>query len=248
MYPCKNRHHGCGYIDRDGTLRATYPVFGTREYLKRMFRLVKANNPDGYLVNHVSYNIFIPTMGFTDVYYTGEHEHYEDLVKARVRWQGTQWGIWPILLGGDSHSYEPMHTMYGLLNGCGVWVQGATGRNDTQRKTVNLWNTYDAFGYRDAEWVPYFKAEERGLARVASEDAKASLYLREGEGALLVVGNTLHEAVGTQVTVDLAQMGLAGADLRAYNALSGREIPLDDGALDVRIRPVSFVLVRIDRR
>ncbi len=247
-YPCTNRHHGCGYIDREGTLRPTFPVFGTREYLKRMYRIIHAHNPDGFLVNHVSYNTFIPSMSFTDVYYTGEHENYEDLLKCRVRWMAKPWGVWPILLGGDSHSYEPMHYMYGLLHGTSVWCQGATGRNDMQRKTVNLWTTYDEFGYRDARWVPYFEAEERGLARVADDDVRCSLYLREGERALLVVGNTRHEVVETQVAVDLAQMGLADADVRAYNALSEREIPLEDGTLKVRIRPASFVLVRIDRR
>jgi len=248
VYPCRNTHHGCGYYDRHGTLRPTYPVFGTREYLKRMYKVIHANNPDGYLVNHVSYNIFIPTMSFTDIYYTGEHEHYEDLLKCRVRWQGTQWGIWPILLGADSHSYEPMHIMYGLLHGVSVWCHGPEARNDVQRKTVNQWQTYDEFGYREAEWVPYYRAEERGLARPDTEDVKCSLYLREGERVFLIVGNLRHEVTECEVALDLAQMGLAGADLHVYNALSDREIPLEDGALQVRIRPTSFVLVRIDRR
>lgn len=246
-YPCTNRHHGCGYIDREGRLRPTFPVFGTREYLKRMYRIAHEGNPDGYLVNHVSYNTFIPTMSFTDVYYTGEHENYEDLLKCRVRWQAKPWGIWPILLGGDSHSYEPLHTMYGLLHGVGIWTQGATGRNDAQRKAVNLWTTYDEFGYREAEWVPWFAAEERGLARPAAQDVKCSLYLREGERALLIVGNTRHEAVETQVAVNLAQMGLEEENARAYDALSDREVPLAGGKLQVRVRPTSFVLVRIDR-
>ncbi len=247
-YPCTNRHHGCGYIDREGTLRPTFPVFGTREYLKRMYRIIHAHNPDGYLVNHVSYNTFIPTMSFTDVYYTGEHETYEDLLKCRVRWMGKKWGIWPILLGASSHIYEPLHITYALLHGTSVWSHGPVGRNDVQRKTVNQWQTYDEFGYRDAEWIPYFDAEERNLALPADEDVKASVYLREGKRALLVVGNTRHEAVETQVAVDLQQMGLADAEVRAYNALSDRDIPLQDGKLQVRVRPTSFVLVRIDAR
>lgn len=246
--PCTNRHHGCGYIDREGTVRSTCPVFGTREYLKRMYRIVHANNPNGYLVNHVSYNTFIPTMSFTDVYYTGEHENYEDLLKCRVRWMAKPWGIWPILLGGDSHSYEPPHTMYGLLHGTSVWTQGAVGRNDAQRKAVNLWTIYDQFGYREAKWIPYFEAEQRGLAQPAAEGVRCSLYLHEGERVMLVVGNTRHEVVETQVAVDLAQMGIAGAGVRACNALSEREIPLEGGKLQVRLRPTSFVLVRIDRQ
>ena len=72
--------------------------------------------------------------------------------------------------------------------------------------------------------------------------------MREGEGAFLVVGNLRHEVIECTVAVDLAQMGLAGADVRVYNALSGRELPMADGRIAVRLRPASFVLVRIDRR
>ncbi len=247
VYPCRNTHHGCGYYDDDGTLRPTYPVFGTREYLERMYRIIHEHGPDGFLVNHVSYNIFIPTMSFTDVYYTGEHEHYEDLLKCRVRWQGTQWGIWPILLGADSHTYEAMYYTYGLLHGTSVWVEGPLGRNDMLRKTVNLWRAYDDFGYREAQWIPYYRAEESGIARADDDEVKVSLYLREGEGAFLVVGNLRAEVTECTVAVDMAQMGL-GEDVRAWNALSERELPMADGRISVRLRPNSFVLARLERR
>lgn len=247
VYPCRNTHHGCGYYAEDGTLRPTYPVFGTRDYLQRMYRLIHARDPEGFLVNHVSYNIFIPTMSFTDLYYTGEHEHYEDLVKARVRWQGTQWGIWPILLGADSHTYEAMYYTYTLLHGSSVWCEGPIGRNDMQRKTVNLWRAYDDFGYREAQWVPYYRAQESGLARTGDEQVLASVYLKPGAGAFMIVGNLRHEVVETEVTVDRAQMGLGG-DIRAWNALDGRALPLTDGRIAVRLRPTSFVLVRVGAR
>ena len=242
-YPCNNTHHGCGYHDEDGNLRPTWPILGTREYLKRMYKIIRANNPDGYLVNHVSYNIIIPVMSFTDLYYTGEHEHYEDLVKNRVRWTGKQWGIWPILLGGDAHIYEPMHWTYGLLHGVGIWPQGPIGRNDTQRKTVNLWQTYDRFGYREAQFIRYFEAEERGLARANDDQVKVSLYLREGERALLVVANLRHEVTECTVSVDPAQLGFGAGGLSATNALSDRPLPVEGGTIKVRLRPTSFVLV-----
>jgi hypothetical protein len=227
-YPCRNTHHGCGYYDEEGILRPTYPVLSTREYLKRMYKIIHAANPDGYLVNHVSYNILIPTMSFTDLYYTGEHEHYEDLVKNRVRWTGKQWGIWPITLGGDAHVYEAKHWAYGLLHGVGIWPQGPISRNDTQRKTVNLWKCYDAFGYREAEFIRYFTAEESGLARADDEQVKVSLYLKRE----------------CTVTLDLQAMGLA--DVSARNALTGRALAVAGNQITVRVRPTSFVLVRVE--
>ena len=242
-YPCKNTHHGCGYTDDKGVLQVTWPVFSTRETLKRMYRIIHAKHQDGYLVNHVSFNLFIPVMSFTDVYYSGEHEQYEDLVKFRARWQGKQWGIWPILLGADEHGYTAMHETYSLLHGASVWPQGAIGRNDTERKTANLWKTYDAFGYRQAQWIPYYRAET-GLAKPDNDQVKASLYLHRGKRALIVIGNLSHEVVNCKVKLDLRAMGLPGKS--AKNALSERALPLDKGALSVRLRPVSFVLAWVE--
>ncbi|OHB80388.1 MAG: hypothetical protein A2V98_04235 [Planctomycetes bacterium RBG_16_64_12] len=243
VYPCQNTHHGCGYVDENGTLRSTWPLFATREMLKRMYKQIHAGHPNGYLVNHVSFNTIIPSMSFTDVYYTGEHEQYEDLVKFRVRWQGKQWGIWPVLLGPDSHSYESLHMTYCLLHGVSVWPQGFLGRNDMSRKTSNLWRTYDRFGYREAQWIPYYLAE-RSLAKADNEKVKVSLYLQEGKRALAIVGNLAHEPVNAGVTMDLKAMGLAGDS--ATNALDGRPIRLEGNVLSARLRPVSFLLVWVE--
>jgi hypothetical protein len=68
VYPCQNTHHGYGYYDNRGILHSTWPLFATREMLKRMYRMIHARHPDGYLVNHVSFNTMIPSMAFTDVY------------------------------------------------------------------------------------------------------------------------------------------------------------------------------------
>jgi len=243
VYPCRNTHHGCGYYDEKGTLRSTWPLFATREMLKRMYKLIHAKHAGGYLVNHVSYNTIIPTMSFTDVYYSGEHEQYEDLVKFRVRWQGKQWGIWPILLGGDSHSYEALHMTYCLLHGVSVWPQGFLGRNDMSRKTSNLWHTYDRFGYRQARWIPYYVAE-RSLVKTDHDRVKASLYLKQGERALLILSNLAHKVVTSKVTLDLGAMGLTGNS--ATNALDGRPVSLHGRVLSVRCRPTSFVLVWVE--
>jgi len=242
VYPCQNTHHGCGYYDERGVLHSTWPLFANREMLKRMYRLIHAKHQDGYLVNHVSYNTIIPNMAFTDVYYSGEHEQYEDLTKFRVRWQGKQWGIWPTLLGDDSHSYRPMHMTYCLLHGVSVWPMGFLGRNDMSRKTSNLWQTYDKFGYRRSEWIPYYRAETC-LAKADNPNVKVSVYLQRGKGALLVVGNLTHEVANCTVSVNLEAMGVRGAT--ALNVLDNRPIPMSGGMLSVRVKPASFVLTQV---
>ncbi len=243
-YPCNNSHHGCGYSAADGSRRATWPIFATREYLKRMYRIIHAKDPAGFLVNHVSYNLLIPTMSFTDIFYTGEHERYEDLLKYRVLWQGKQWGVWPILLGADAHAYRPLHMTYSLLHGVSVWPQGNTGRNDMLRKTVNLWKAYDRFGYRKARWVPYYRAEQLELARADSANVKTSLYLKRGRAAMLIVGNLNHAVATARIALDLKAMELPRA-VTATNLLDGRPLAVSGGLVSVRLRPTSFVLVHV---
>ena len=242
-YPCKNTHHGCGWVDEAGQVHSTWPVFATREMLKRMYKLIHAKHEDGYLVNHVSFNTLIPTMSFSDIVYSGEHEQYENLLRFRVRWQGKQWGYWSVLLGGDAHIYEPLHMTWCLLHGVSVWPQGWTDRNDASRKTSNLWQTYDRFGYRDAQWIPYFRAEKL-VSNADAEQVKTSLYLIQGERALLVVANLTPEVVQARVHVDLEAMGLKGTVVR--NALTDEALPYADGAISLRLRPSTFVLVWVE--
>jgi len=132
---------------------------------------------------------------------------------------------------------------YCLLHGVSVWPQGFLGRNDMSRKTSNLWQAYDRFGYREAEWIPYYLAEQ-SLVKTDDDNVKVSLYRQKGKRALLIVGNLAREVVHSRIAVDFTAMGLAGASAR--NALDGRAIPLDGDVLSVRLRPVSFVLVWVE--
>ncbi|MFH1970541.1 MAG: glycoside hydrolase domain-containing protein [Verrucomicrobiota bacterium] len=241
-YACQNRHHGCGWLDEKGQLHSTWPVFATREMLKRMYRLIHARHSDGYLVNHVSFNTLIPTLSFTDVMYSGEHEQYEDLTKFRVRWQGKQWGFWAVLLGSSAHVYQPLHETWCLLHGVSVWPQGWLGRNDYSRKTANIWQAYDRFGYRSAQWIPYYRAGK--LLQPASETVKASMYLIQGQRALVIIGNTTHDLLEAKVTVDLKGMGLKKGT--AVNALTDEPLTLKGNDLSVRLRPNTFVLAWVE--
>ena len=109
---------------------------------------------------------------------------------------------------------------------------------------MNLWQTYDAFGYRDAEFIRYFKAEEMGLAGSDHEGVKVSLYLRRAKRTLLIVSNLSHGVAECTVTVDLQAMGLA--DVSARNALTERALEVQGNQVKVRVRPTSFVLAWVE--
>ncbi len=241
-YPCQNTHHGCGYKDGQGILHSTYPVFAVREMMKRMYRVIKTNDPKGIITNHQSFNTAIASLAFSDVHYSGEHEVYEDMLKFRVRWQGKHLGFWPILLGGSAHIYDPKYTTLCLVNGVSVLPNGLYARNDDFRKWANLWQAYDKFGYRQMQWIPHYEAET-GLAKADDANVKTSLYLKTGEKAVLVVGNLSDKVSETAVNLDLKKMNIKGAS--AKNLLDERSEKIADGKLKLRLRPNSFLLIEV---
>jgi hypothetical protein len=163
-------------------------------------------------------------------------------LKFRVRWQGKHLGFWPILLGGSAHIYDTKYTTWCLVNGVSVLPNGLFGRNDDFRKWANLWQTYDQFGYREMQWIPYYEAET-GLAKAGDANVKTSLYLKTGEKAVLVVGNLSPQVSETTVQLDLKSMKLKGVS--AKNLLDERSEPIADGKLKLRLRPNSFLLVEV---
>ena len=119
-------------------------------------------------------------------------------------------------------------------------------RNGLGRKWMNFRKAYLAFGYKSAEWVPYFKNRDTFYA---DEDpkTKVSLYYHPGKDAFLIVGNTDAQARTVNVQLHLKAFGLEGAALRARNALTQVPVALaQDGKLNVFVRAKSFVLVAVE--
>jgi hypothetical protein len=244
--PSQNLYAASGYVDEGGVLRPTTPIFGVREAMKRLYRIVKGREPDGLVCNHMSFNLLLPTLCFSDIHYTGEHEDYENLSVARLRFSSKPWGLQETLLGSSEHMYTSSHTMIALLHGTSILGFGVEDREDMGRKWINLRKAYLAFGHKTAEWVPYFKNRD---SYYVDEDpkAKVSLYYHSGKDAFLVVGNMDAQARTIAVQLHLKAFGLEGAALRARNALTQVPVSLaQDGKMNVFVRGKSFVLVAIE--
>ena len=111
---------------------------------------------------------------------------------------------------------------------------------------MNFRKAYLAFGYKSAEWVPYFKNRD---TYYTTEDPKIkiSLYYHVGKDAFLVIGNTDAQNKDVNVQLHLKAFGLEGAALRARNALTQVPAALtQDGKLNVFVRAKSFVLVAVE--
>lgn len=246
VHPCQNEAHGCGYRDENGNLHPTYPIFAVRDTLKRMYRIVKEKKPDGYVVNHLSFDLIIPILSFSDIIYTGEHEDYENLLTARVRFSSKPWGVYVVTLGSSKHIYSPLHEMTSLLHGTCVWGQGLIGRNDMARKDMAIRNVYKSFNTMTAVWVPYFKGEGNFYTQTDPK-IKASFYYHPGKDVLLLIANYNPEEKEVHIHLNLSKLGLSGKKLTAVNALTQQMLNLSpDGLLTLKVNSKSFCLVRIE--
>jgi len=246
VYACQNEAHGCGYRDDDGNLHSTWPIFAARETIKRLYRIIKQRKPDGFLVNHASFDYVLPTLAFSDILYTGEHEDYENLLTARVRFNSEPWGIYVTTLGSSEHIYSSLHTMTSLLHGVSIWGSGLLGRNDFGRKEHRLRQAYKSFHTSSAEWIPYWKGENN-FYKVDPPMIKASLYYHAGKNALIIVGNYDKEEKDVSLSLDLAKLGLRGRKLTAVNVMTETPISISSsGGLLLHVCGKSFVLVRVE--
>jgi hypothetical protein len=246
IWSSQNLYARSGYVDEDGSLRPTVPIFASREGMKRLYRVVKGRMPDGIICNHCSHNMTLPTMSFSDIYYTGEHENYENLVNARLRFCGRPWGLQVALLGPSDQMYSPPHTTVELLLGTGQWGYNITDGKGLGRKFLNFRKAYLAYGYKSAVWVPFFKNRDTYYT-IEDPKTQVSLYYHPGKDAFLIVGNMDAQAKTVNVQLKLKAFGLDGAALRARNALTQVPVALaQDGKLNVLVRAKSFVLVAIE--
>ncbi len=71
VMPCSNREHGCGYAGADGKTLPTYPVFANHEFIKRIYTVVKTNNPEGMVDLHY-WSPNPAQAAFGDITFTGE--------------------------------------------------------------------------------------------------------------------------------------------------------------------------------
>lgn len=200
-YACINRLHGCGYVARDGTIKPTYPIFATRDFMKRM-NVIFAQEPGGIVVVHNSSGIPIPTIAFATSTYPGEHlgaftrgRHileYLPLDVFRTEFMGRNWGV-PVHLicPAPNITNEEMMSV-SLLHDSSVWPTLPPFSPGSLEEISAIWRIFDMFGADDAEWFPYWRNQEY-LDTSHPDHIKVSFFRRKDKGLLMVVSNLGNE-------------------------------------------------------
>ncbi len=253
---CRNRHHGCGYTREDGKTGDTCNIFGTRDYMKRLYVLCRSRKPDAQINIHNSTVMVIPTLGWGTSSWDGEQlgslswdkggavdkmQYALDVLPLdafRAEFMGRQWGVPAEFLCYQRPYTTPQILAVTLLHD--VLVRPSA---DYLPMVSELWRLYDRFGMKDAEFLPYWS--NAAVIKAGPEGIRTSAYRHPRNGLLMVVSNLAAAAITAEVQIDTAALGLTGAGLAARDALSEEPIALTGGRFTLSMEPMSYRWVRL---
>ncbi|MDD5705508.1 MAG: DUF6067 family protein [Kiritimatiellae bacterium] len=210
-------HEQCSWRDAAGKRHCTIAILAWRDIYRRMYAMVKATSPDFFLVTHMSPYLTMPILAYEDAYLDGEHlrrkvrDDYLDVLPLdtfRAEFMGRQWGVAPIFIPefldpAISAKVEPTRGLAALLMLHDVTPWPAY----SNVKVFNeMFAALDAFGYAEAEFIPYFDAKPPATADM--RDVYVSVYKRGDSRALAVVGNLSKEDRQGSIRLSSRRIGL----------------------------------------
>jgi len=238
-YPCMNVDHGCGYLDKEGILKPTVPLFGVREAMKRLYAVIKSRKPDGILDLHVWDSMNLPALAWGTSYWDGEQmfgitpDRWKEglpLDRFRAEFMGRNWGVpsdflYTILGLGYRHSLAIT-----LLHD--VPIRPLGGSKADLDLISSLWKLREAYGVKEATFLPYWKNAD--VITVQPAECYATLYRHPKNGVLVVLSNLGKGEADVTAKLDLAHLQLSGA-LTASDGLTGQPLEIKDGSLIVKL-------------
>ena len=261
-FGCVNHYHGCGY-QQDGAWKPTYPIWRTREFMRRLAGLFQAKRKDYLIDVHMSANLTIPTLAFCDSYWDGEqfemYVHGQKDPRAllplntfRAEFMGRQWGLDPEFLVYDGRPFTRDEALaVTLLHDV---LTRPTGIADALSAAAALWKARDDFGVERAEFLPYWN--NGNVFTPAPAGVYVSAYRRPETGLLLVVSNLAKEPAAATITLSAAALkGLSGAPT-AVDALTGERLQIQpkqaaggrEWVLSTPLDPLRWRLVTVSAR
>ena len=235
--------------DQEGgqQVNGKYQTFATRELQKRIYKIIKAGNPDAMIIAHCAGMVSTPVMSFYDGYVDGERYYtvkdYMDetapvnstgetitFEEFRAEFIGTKWGVTPILLGrlGD-YTSDPKYTEemigYARVHGVNLYVASSSAHMDTVEA---LWAIEDDFGMTGVDFLPYWSNDNIVTIQSGNENIKISLFAHTDGSSLIYVTNFENALTTETVYLDLTELGYSGSNILT-DAHMGSSVPLVGG-------------------
>lgn len=264
---CMNSKHGHGYM-RKGKLNYSSPIWGSRDFYKRLYKTLKKRGKDNIFFGHISCTRFISEMGFFDIAFDGEHLG-NDLVKAggdyisavplsvwRAQFTGKQVGYIPVMLSQAWRvcgSYSKVKKLppgkYAKMIRTYLAMCLIHDILPIDRVEVDMIQSYymalDEFGHWDADFIPYWK--NKGLLSVDSPDIKISIYKKKGK-LLLCAANLSGKKWKGNITLNIQKLEMPD-NLTAKNLETGDSLENLSGVLkNVKIEGHDFGIYALEQK
>jgi hypothetical protein len=244
---CTNRSHGCGYVAPDGSIRPTWDIFATREFMQRLYVLTRSRKPQGQLNIHNSTVMVIPTLGWGTSSWGGEQiDAIKPPVKTldilpmdsfRTEFMGRQWGVPAEFLVYDGQPYYAKDVLaYTLLHG--VLIRPSSP--DSLERTSALWKVHDEFPFSHGEMLGYWNNAE--YIKVGPERVYASIWRIPKKGALVIVSNLSDADADAQVTLNLQKLA---SGKKITDALTGEPLANANGKLTLPVASWRYRVLRV---
>ena len=258
--PCKNQLHGCGYVADDGTVHPTYPVFGHRELLKRIYVTVKSRRPQGVVDLHHSFGQNTAGLSFADILWTGEHWNHLKHTGApdgyisgelpldmfRAEFMGLPIGV-PTemlayrLMGNQAQAGgRKKVSAISLLHD--VPVRARTQDKQWFGFMSKLWKMRDEFQAHEAKKLFYW--ENQDYVRVGPQKCYATLLAHRENGVLAFISNLSRDQQRVTVEFDLDRLGLQSRPLDVFDVLTDQPVGMSvDGKLSVDLESEDWMYI-----
>ncbi|OGV50717.1 MAG: hypothetical protein A2017_13140 [Lentisphaerae bacterium GWF2_44_16] len=261
---CRNTLHGCGYYE-NGKLCYSAPIWGNRDFFKRLYKMLKKRGADNIFFGHVSSTRFISETGFFDIIFEGEHlcsdlpkyeGDYIDTVPLdvwRAEYTGRQVGNIPILLceakrifGGygakgiaDNPAFIKKFRSYLAMTLIhDILPQERVLLDEIQSYYINL----DSFGHWNAEFLPYWNNQK--YVSADSDEIKISLYRKKGR-ILLCMANVSKKKWTGNIKLNLSELNMSKSVI-GRNFEASKPLSLKDGILsNISVEAHDFSVISI---
>lgn len=257
---CDNARHECGYRDKGGSLKATYPVFAIREFMRRLYGVVKQRRADGVIDMH-SWTLNASGLAYADTLWTGEQWHHikhtgTDYISGeltldmyRTMFMGYQIGV-----AADTLAYrltsrdKTRHNVLSiaLLHDVPVRALLPHGEKagDFLKMTLDLWDMRDRFGAKEAEKLFYWNNQE--YVSVSPADCHATLMKHPKNGILSLISNLRRDAATVSAQFNLKALDLRAGQFDVSNALTKEPIEIkSDNSISMELGSEEWIYVQL---
>ena len=240
--PCQNSAHGCGFTDKNGVRHNTYPVFGTRKTMKRLYEIVVEKH--GGIINcHAGSAFNMPALSFATSLWDGE-VFQTGFLKGRINelparyfralYTGRNIGVPIYMLCYLNPPLWDFNMALSTALPFGV-IPKVNDAGEPLEIISRIWRIYEEIDADHAEFIPYYSKKDSGMT--ASDPSVMVSTYRHNDCLLAIVATTRRDADTTfTITSEFSKLS---------DAISGEPLS-ENGTATLSLHGFDFKLIKAE--